>query len=104
MGNLNPVSTPLDSKINLVMALPDEPAVDTNLSQQKIGSLMYLVTCTHPDLAHAVSVLSQFSSHPLEEKNITRRLNGYFDIYLVPGHTGLHTQLTPIQQTLVQQT
>ena len=26
---------------------------------------MYLVTCTRPDLAHTVSFLSQFSSHPL---------------------------------------
>ena len=31
MGNLNPVSTLLDSKVKLVKALPDEPAIDTNL-------------------------------------------------------------------------
>ena len=58
MSNLNPVSTPLDPKVELYKALPGEPTVDTTLYQQQLGSLMYLVTCTRPDLAHAVSVLS----------------------------------------------
>ena len=30
-----------------------------------IGSLMYLVTCTRPDLDFSISFLSCFSSHPL---------------------------------------
>ena len=42
---------------------------------------MYLVTCTRPDLAHTVSVLSQFCSHPLEVhhlavKRVFRYLTG----------------------------
>ena len=65
MKNLNAVKTPFDPHIKLFKALPDELAVDTNLYQQYLGSLMYLVTCTCPDIAHTVSVFSQFCSHPL---------------------------------------
>jgi len=65
MNNLNSVKTPLDPHIKLCKGLPDEPAIETNLHQQQIGSLMYLITCTRRVIAHAVSVLSQFCSHPL---------------------------------------
>lgn len=40
------------------------------LTQQQLGSLIYLVTCTCPDLAHAVSVLLKFCVHPLEVHNL----------------------------------
>ena len=41
-----------------------------------IGSLMYLMTCTRPDLAYAVSRLSRYTSKPSSEhwKSITRVL------------------------------
>jgi len=85
-GKLNPVTTPLDLNQKLVKALPDEPAVDTNLYQQ-LGSLMYLVTCTRPDIAHAVSVLSQFCSHPLEVHHAAvKRVFRYLSVTLnFPG-------------------
>ena len=46
-----------------------------------IGCLLYLVTCTRPDLASSVSYLSRFSSHPLERhhtavKRVFRYLAG----------------------------
>lgn len=42
-----------------------------------IGSLMYLTNCTRPDLAHAVNVLSRYTSNPghTHWKGITRVLN-----------------------------
>lgn len=42
-----------------------------------IGSLMYLTNCTRPDLAHAVNVLSRYTSNPghTHWKAITRVLN-----------------------------
>ena len=92
MNKLNPVKTPLDPHGKLFKALPDEPAVDTNLYQQYLSSLMYLVTCTCPDLAHAVSVLFQFCSHPLEShhqavKCVIRYLSRTRDVGLLYSRT-----------------
>ena len=78
---LKPVATPLDPKHKLMRAGPDEPAVDVQRYQEIIGCLIYLVSCTRPDLAHAVSVLSQFNSYPTEShhaalKRCCRYLSG----------------------------
>ena len=32
-----------------------------------VGSLMYAMVCTRPDIAHAVGVLSRFMSNPRKE-------------------------------------
>ena len=32
-----------------------------------VGSLMYAMVCTRPDIAHAVSVISRFMSKPRKE-------------------------------------
>jgi len=65
MQNSRPVSTPIDRKAPLVKADDSEPTYEKQLYQQMIGSLMYLVTCTRPDMGFVVSFLSRFSSHPL---------------------------------------
>jgi len=65
MINLNPVKTSLDLQIKLIKVSLDESAVDITLYQQKLGSLMYLITCTCPDIAYPVSLLSYFCSYPL---------------------------------------
>ena len=46
-----------------------------------IGALLYLVTCTRPDLAFVISFLSQFSSCPLKShhtavKHVFRYISG----------------------------
>jgi hypothetical protein len=64
LSDCHSVATPIDSKCQLTQADENEPIHEQNLYQQMIGSLMYLVTCTRPDLAFAVSFLSQFPSHP----------------------------------------
>ena len=48
----------MDPKTSLQKADPSEPVLDQKLYQQKIGSLMYSVTGTRPDLAFTVSYLS----------------------------------------------
>lgn len=32
-----------------------------------VGSLMYAMVCTRPDIAHAVSVVSRYMAHPGKE-------------------------------------
>ena len=65
MENSSPVSTPIDPRAPLVKADESEPAYEKQLYQQMIGSLIYLVTCTRPDLGCVVSFLSWFASYPL---------------------------------------
>ncbi|KAJ4713215.1 Retrovirus-related Pol polyprotein from transposon TNT 1-94 [Melia azedarach] len=53
-----------------------------------IGSLMYAIVCTKPDLAQSVSVVSRFMGEPGKEhwqavKRIFRYLKGTFDVGLI---------------------
>ena len=66
MYNCRPVSTPIDQKTSLVKASNSDLVCEQNLYQRMIGSLMYLVTCTCPDLAFSASYLTRFPSHALE--------------------------------------
>lgn len=57
-----------------------------------VGSLMYVMVCTRPDIAFAVIVVSRFMSHPCWEhwhavKRIIRYLRGTLDIGLCYGAT-----------------
>ena len=52
-----------------------------------IGSLMYVMVCTRPGIAHAVGVMSRFMSRPRKQnwevvKWILRYLKGLSDTYL----------------------
>ncbi|KAJ4729013.1 Retrovirus-related Pol polyprotein from transposon TNT 1-94 [Melia azedarach] len=55
-----------------------------------VGSLMYAMVCTRPDLAQSVSVVSRFIGEPGKEhwqavKRIFRYLKGTFDVGLIYG-------------------
>ena len=55
-----------------------------------VGSLMYAMVCTRPDLAHAVRVVSRFMGQPGKEhwaavKRIFRYLKGTSDVGLIYG-------------------
>lgn len=55
-----------------------------------VGSLMYAMVCTRPDLAYAVSVVSRFMGQPGKEhwqavKRIFRYLRGTSDVGLIFG-------------------
>ena len=65
MSQCNPVLLPLDAHHTLQKGSEDEIIVsDMKLYQQIIGLLMYAVTGTRPDLAFAVTFLSQFLTCP----------------------------------------
>lgn len=62
-------ATPMALEVKL--SKQDSPSNEQELSMMKvipyqnlIGSLMYLTTCTRPDLAFSVYALAQFSSNP----------------------------------------
>jgi hypothetical protein len=64
LNECNTVSTPLDINVKLERGLPEDKPSDMTKYQQIIGSLMYAVIGTRPDLAFTVTLLSQFSSCP----------------------------------------
>ena len=62
-----------------------------------IGSLMYAMLCTRPDIAHAVSVTSRYQSNPGKEywtsvKCILKYLRRTKDMFLVFGNGELQIQ------------
>ena len=87
MTDCNSLSTPLDPNIQLREGTLEEQIDDISVYQQIIGSLMYAVTGTRPDLAYAVTHLSQFNSNPSKlhlaaAKRILRFLKGTRDTKL----------------------
>ena len=64
MAKCNPVKTPCESSIHLHKRTPDEESANGELYRQMIGSLMFLAQYARPDIAYAVSALSQFNKDP----------------------------------------
>jgi hypothetical protein len=88
MADCNPVATPMDEHLVLE---PDKEASrpeDRKWYQRAIGSLMYLMLCTRPDIAYAVSQLGRFAANPSQKhhlalKRVFRYLKGTTDYGLV---------------------
>jgi len=82
LENANPVSYPLDRIHDLSKdSGNNSEGVDIKAYQQIIGSLMYTVTGTRPDLTYTVNRLSQFLSKPTKRhmgaaKHVLRYLKG----------------------------
>jgi hypothetical protein len=71
---------------------PEAPADLRGQYQSMIGGLMYAAICTRPDIAYAVTTLSQYSSNPGPEhwsacKRVFRYLSGTRSYGLVYGNT-----------------
>ena len=65
MENCRPVATPLEAGKKFQKASDNDQLFhDISLYQQAIGSLTYAATTTRPDIAAAVSALSQYMSKP----------------------------------------
>ena len=63
MQDCKPRSTPCELKMNLYLE-SNAPIQDSSKYRQMVGSLIYVMTCTRPDLAFAVTKLSQHLSSP----------------------------------------
>jgi len=82
MDGSRPVATPMAMKLH--KRKPDEEACDPTIYQSMIGSLMYAMTATRPDIANAIGVLSRYNHEPSNEhmialKRVFRYLNGTKD-------------------------
>jgi hypothetical protein len=82
MDESRPVATPMAMKLH--KRKPDEEACDLTIYQSLIGSLMYAMTATRPDIAYAIGVLSRYNHDPSNEhlvalKRVFRYLNGTKD-------------------------
>ena len=87
MQDCNPISTPIDPNHRL-MATTEGNGIEATPYQQIIGSIMYLVTATRPDLAYTITHLSQFNSNPSKEhftaaKRVLRYIKGTKDQQLL---------------------
>ena len=92
MNEAKPVSTPLGSHFKL--SKEQSPKTEEERDHMSkvpyvsaIGSLMYAMVCTRPDIAHAMGVVSRFMSRPGKQhweavKWILRYLNGSLDACL----------------------
>ena len=99
MKDCYPVSTPMaekkDTSWDTTTILLDEK--DKKRYQAAIGSLLYLMHGTRPDLAYAVIRLSQYSSRPEQHhwegvKRILRYIKGTINAGIVLGRTNSELQ------------
>ena len=72
MKNAKPVSIPLAGHMKLSKKMcPTAREEKENMAKvpysSVIGSLMYAMVCTRPDIAHAVGVVSKFLENPGKE-------------------------------------
>ena len=59
-------TTPMVQGVKLAKTSITDKLADPVVYQQQIGCTMYAMLCTRPDIAYAVSQLSQFGSNPSE--------------------------------------
>ncbi|KAD3338048.1 hypothetical protein E3N88_33569 [Mikania micrantha] len=95
MENCKPVMTPMAQHFKLSKS--DCPVTVEEIEEMQnvpysnaVGSLMYLMVCTRPDIGYAVSLVSRFLSNPGKlhwgaVKWILRYLNGSKDLGLIFG-------------------
>jgi hypothetical protein len=79
MDQSRPDATPIAMKH--LKWRPDEEACDPTIYQSMIGSLMYPMTATWPEITYAIRVLSwynhdQSNKHMVALKHMFRHLNG----------------------------
>ena len=88
MDEARTVQTPIDGYEALTPARPEEERANQLAYQKRIGSVMYAMIGTRPDIAFAVGKLSQFSHDPTTRhmnalNRVLRNLKGTADLALI---------------------
>ncbi|KAJ4702606.1 Retrovirus-related Pol polyprotein from transposon TNT 1-94 [Melia azedarach] len=93
MSTAKPIDTPSAANAHLSVAFAPKSVEENEYMSRvpyasAVGSLMYAMVCTRPDLAQSVSVVSRFMGKPGKEhwqavKRIFRYLKGTFDVGLI---------------------
>ena len=99
MQDCKPISTPFPTNVKLSSKMsPSSEEERMEMSRvpyaSAVGSLMFAMICTRPDIAHAVGVVSRYMAEPGREhweavKRIFRYLKGTSDVALCYGESGL---------------
>ncbi|CAI7808307.1 unnamed protein product [Closterium sp. NIES-54] len=91
----SPLSTPLSTGHSLSAPPSDEPVEPSGPYPELVGCLMYLMTCTRPDLAYPLSILARYvvpgrhrPEHWEAAKRVLRYLWSTSDMGLVLGGRG----------------
>lgn len=87
MYNCKPRSTPCEMGVNKY-AQSDDDLADAKLYREMVGSLIYIMTSTRPDLCYIVTTLSQYMARPTivhltMAKHVLRYLKGTIDQCLI---------------------
>ncbi len=64
MEEYKPIEVPLDPKVKLQRNANGNDESKDFPYQQAVGSLMYAMLCTRPDLEYPISMLSQHMANP----------------------------------------
>nr|GEU39688.1 retrovirus-related Pol polyprotein from transposon TNT 1-94 [Tanacetum cinerariifolium] len=99
MQDCKPISTPFPTNVKLSFKMsPSSEKERMEMSRvpyaSTMGSLMFAMICTRPDIAHAVGVVSRYMAKPGREhweavKRIFRYIKGTSDVALCFGDTDL---------------
>ena len=94
MKDSKPVPTPMESGAQLDLDVAGEPLNNEEKEryQQGVGSLIYLMLGTRPDIAFAVGILSRFTAYPRTKhakalNRVFRYLNGTIHIGFTYSHS-----------------
>ncbi len=98
MSNSNPISTPLD--VNMKLSKQQCPSSEDERNkmlgipyQSAVGALMYAMLGTRPDIAYAITTLSQYCNNPgyvhwIALKRVLRYIRGTMNYKLTYGNIG----------------